>query len=190
MLAYLLGLIGFVVFLSMTQWLEIQSQILITFVLYAIALAAPLIEKRKRVMSFRDAFTQFMRPVILTHFAVFAYLVFRFSIINPEHSKSQFEEYKTQVEISYHHHNDSLQKVIISANSLLDGDSQLTEVIRDEQRQKIANATRALSQLEKQYTTLSSNNPFSIKGRFFSMLTTIVIFSILGLLTAAFFKSK
>ena len=190
MWAYLLGILGFTVFISMTQWLQVQSQILITFVLYAIALVAPILEKRGKSLSFREAFSQFMRPVIITHLMVFIYLVVTFNLMYPERSKTEYEDYMTQVHMSYHHHNDSLQEFITMTNSILEGDASLTEVARNEQTQKISNASRALTQLEKQHFTLSTKNPFSIKGRLFSMFTTIIMFSILGLLTAAFFKSK
>jgi hypothetical protein len=190
MLAYLLGILGFAVFLSMTQWLQVQSQILITFVLYAIALVVPILENRRKSMSFREVFSQFMRPVIITHLMVFIYLVVAFNLMYPERSKTEYAEYTVQVERSYSHHNDSLQEFIASLNSILEVDTSLTEVAINEQGQKISNASRALEQLEKQYTNLSIKNPFSIRGRLFSLFTTIIMFSILGLLTAAFFKTK
>lgn len=191
MRSIILGTIGFVAYLVLTQILNVETQtplIMITF--YIVAVAGPIIEKRSKPLNFREVFTHFMRPIIFAQMAIFLYMVVPDNILNPERAEVEFQKYSADVEESYAFLKDSLTLIIDEGTRKMGADKAMSDADQIKIREQIEGAQQQLNGANQQYANLTSINPFSLTGRLFNMFTGIIMFSVLGLVTAAFLKTR
>jgi hypothetical protein len=190
MRSIILGTIGFVAYLVLTQILNVETQTPLMFTFYIVAVAGPIIEKRSKPLNFREVFTHFMRPIIFTQMAIFLYMVVPDNILNPERAEAEFQKYSADVEESYAFHKDSLTLIIDEGIRKMEADKAMRDADQIKIREQIEGAQQRLDGVNQQYANLTSTNPFSLTGRLFNMFTGIIMFSVLGLVTAAFLKTR
>jgi len=184
MRSIVLGTIGFVAYLVLTQILKVETYTPLWFAFYTVAVAGPIIERRSKPLNFREVVTHFMRPIIFAQMAIFLYLVVPDNILNPERAEAEFQKYSAEMEQLYTFQKDSLTLIIDEGTRQMEADEAMSDA------EQIKGAQKQLEFLEKDYEYRKSKNPFSILGRMFSMFIVIIMFSVLGLVTAAFLKTR